>query len=121
MKQMIIKNVYRTKKMIKYLRNGGILALLLDQAVSDGDDFKFFGLNAKTSVAIAELANKYNADIIPCYGIRDHDGITIKVVFEKPLSSKNPRQIIQALNDSLERRVRANPTQWHWIHNRWKA
>ncbi len=110
-----------TKQMIKYLRNGGILALLLDQAVSDGDDFTFFGLKAKTSVAIAELANKYNADIIPCYGIRGSDGITIHVVFEESLDSKDPIQITQSLNDSLETRVRANPTQWHWIHNRWKA
>lgn len=109
-----------TKKMIKHLKSGGILSLLLDQATSDGDDFEFFGLKAKTSKAIAELAIKYKANIIPCYGIRDKDGITIRVVFEDPIISNDPIAIIQKLNDSLESRVRASPTQWHWLHNRWK-
>lgn len=110
-----------TKRMIKHLKAGGILALLLDQAVSDGDDFKFFGLKAKTSMAIAELALKYNASIVPCYGIREQDGVSIRVVFEDPIRNDSPRNIIQSINDSLEARVRTNPTQWHWLHNRWKV
>jgi KDO2-lipid IV(A) lauroyltransferase len=27
----------------------------------------------------------------------------------------------RALNTSLEARVRENPEQWFWIHNRWKG
>ncbi len=109
-----------TKRMIQYLKDGGILALLLDQAVSDGDHFNFFGKKAKTSMVIAELALKYNAIIIPCYGIREEDGISIGVVFEDPILEKDPREITQSINDSLEKRVRSLPTQWHWLHNRWK-
>ena len=110
-----------TKRMIRHLKDGGILALLLDQAVSDGISFRFFGKEAKTSIAIAELALKYDATIIPCYGIREKDGIAISVVFEDPILTKEPRGIIQSINDSLEKRVRESPTQWHWLHNRWKA
>ena len=106
--------------MIQHLKNGGTLALLLDQAVSDGEEFEFFGLKAKTSMVIAELAIKYNAVIIPCYGIREPDGLSIRVVFEDPLISTNPRKIIQNINASLEKRVRTSPTQWHWLHNRRK-
>ena len=109
-----------TKRMIQHLKNGGILALLLDQAVSDGDNFIFFGKKAKTSMVIAELALKYDATIIPCYGIRGGDGISIGVVFEEPILKKEPPQIIQSINDSLEKQIRSSPTQWHWLHNRWK-
>ena len=109
-----------TKRMIKHLKAGGILALLLDQAVSDGDEFLFFGLKAKTSMVIAELALKYNAIVVPCYGIREPCGNSINVIFEDPITFKDPRKIIQTLNDSLEERVRSSPTQWHWLHNRWK-
>ena len=72
-------------------------------------------------MAIAELALKYNASIVPCYGIRERDGVSIRVVFEDPIRNDSPRNIIQSINDSLEERVRTNPTQWHWLHNRWKV
>ena len=106
--------------MIKHLKGGGILALLLDLAVRDGDEFHFFGLKAKPSMVIAELALKYNAIVVPCYGIRETCGNSINVIFEDPITFKDPRKIIQSLNDSLEERVRRSPTQWHWLHNRWK-
>ncbi|MGR3586573.1 MAG: LpxL/LpxP family acyltransferase, partial [Pseudooceanicola nanhaiensis] len=32
-----------------------------------------------------------------------------------------PAEMMQALNDSLEARVRAHPDQWLWIHRRWRA
>ena len=33
----------------------------------------------------------------------------------------DPETMTRALNNSLEARVRENPEQWFWIHNRWKG
>ena len=108
-----------TRKMISLIRSGGIMALMIDQAVREGEYFQFMGRPAKTSTSIAEIALKYQALLIPAYGIRRNDD-RIEVSFEKPLELKTPLYITKKMNISLERRVKANPTQWYWPHRRWK-
>ena len=108
-----------TRKMISLIRSGGIIALMIDQAVKEGKYFQFLGRPAKTSTSIAEIALKYKALLIPAYGIRNDDD-RIEVSFDKPLELKTPRFITEKMNISLEERVRANPTQWYWPHKRWK-
>ena len=92
---------------------------MIDQAVRDGEYFQFMGRPAKTSTSIAEIALKYQALLIPAYGIRRNDD-SIEVSFEKPLELKTPLYITKKMNISLEKRVKANPTQWYWPHRRWK-
>ena len=108
-----------TRKMISLIRSGGIMALMIDQAVREGEYFQFMGRPAKTSTSIAEIALKYQALLIPAYGIRRNDD-RIEVSFEKPLELKTPSYITKKMNISLEKRVKANPTQWYWPHRRWK-
>ena len=108
-----------TRKMISLIRSGGIMALMIDQAVREGEYFQFMGRPAKTSTSIAEIALKYQALLIPAYGIRRNDD-RIEVSFEKPLELKTPLYITKKMNISLEKRVNANPTQWYWPHRRWK-
>ena len=95
------------------------MALMIDQAVREGEYFQFMGRPAKTSTSIAEIALKYQALLIPAYGIRRNDD-RIEVSFEKPLELKTPLYITKKMNISLERQVKANPTQWYWPHRRWK-
>ena len=108
-----------TRKMISFIKSGGVMALMIDQAVKEGKYFQFLGRPAKTSTSIAEIALKYQAMLIPAYGIRRDDD-KIEVSFEKPIELKTPFYITQKMNISLEKRVRANPTQWYWPHRRWK-
>ena len=108
-----------TRKMISLIRSGGIIALMIDQAVREGEYFQFMGRPAKTSTSIAQIALKYQAVLIPAYGIRRNDD-RIEVSFEKPLELKTPLYITKKMNISLEKRVKANPTQWYWPHRRWK-
>ena len=108
-----------TRKMISLVRSGGIVALMIDQAVNEGEYFQFLGNPAKTSTSIAQIALKYGALLIPAYGIRTDIG-GIEVFFDKPIELKNVNSITQTMNSSLEKRVKANPTQWYWPHRRWK-
>ena len=50
-----------TRKMISLIKSGGVIALMIDQAVKEGEYFQFLGRPAKTSTAIAEISLKYNA------------------------------------------------------------
>ena len=108
-----------TRKMISLIKSGGIVALMIDQAVKEGEYFQFLGYPARTSTSIAEIAMKYGALLIPAYGIRTEIG-EIEVFFDKPIELRNINFITQTMNSSLEKKVEAYPTQWYWPHKRWK-
>jgi KDO2-lipid IV(A) lauroyltransferase len=107
--------------MIRFLRGGGMLGLLIDQHMGHGARLSFFGHDAMTALSAAELAIKYDALLIPIYAIRLENGLDFRIVVESPIPRGTPEAMTQALNDSLEALVRQNLDQWLWIHRRWKA
>ena len=109
-----------TKGLLRHLRAGGAIALLNDQAALEGERLHFMGKPAMTMTSAAEFAIKHGALLIPYYGIRLENGVDFRVEVETPISPGTPTEMTQALNDSLERRVREYPSQWFWIHRRWK-
>ena len=107
-------------EMIRFLRSGGMLGLLVDQHMGHGARLTFFGQDALTALSAAELALKYDALLVPTYGIRRADGLNFDIVVEAPIPHTTPEAMTQALNDSLEALVRGHLDQWFWIHRRWK-
>jgi len=106
--------------MVRHLRSGGMLGLLMDQSMRHGAALTFFDQTAMTALSAAELALKYDALVIPTYAVRQPDGLSFKIVVEAPIPHGTPEAMTQALNDSLEAIVRQNIDQWFWIHRRWK-
>ncbi|MDE3027054.1 MAG: lysophospholipid acyltransferase family protein [Paracoccaceae bacterium] len=107
--------------MIRFLRSGGMLGLVIDQHMGDGARLQFFGRDALTGLSAAELALKYDALVIPTYGIRAENGLDFDIVIEDAIPHGTPEEMTQALNDSLEHLVRTHMDQWFWIHRRWKS
>jgi KDO2-lipid IV(A) lauroyltransferase len=105
-------------EMVRFLRQGNTVAMLPDQFVHGGAPLTFFDKMARTSLAAAELALKYDALLVPVYGI--HRGRGFEIIAESPIPHGDPMAMTQAINDSLEARVRADMDQWLWIHRRWK-
>jgi Kdo2-lipid IVA lauroyltransferase/acyltransferase len=110
-----------TKGLLTHLRKGGAIALLNDQASYEGELLEFLGKPALTMTSAAEFALKYQALLVPYYGIRQENGVDFDVVIEPAIGHGNARAMTQTLNDSLEKRVRATPGQWFWMHRRWKG
>jgi KDO2-lipid IV(A) lauroyltransferase len=108
-----------TSGFVKHLKSGGLLVLLFDQRAS-GAHISFLGQPASTALSAAELALRYNADLIPFYGTRQPDGLGFNVDLEAPIPHTTPLEMTQALTRSLEARVIENPGQWFWIHRRWR-
>ena len=106
--------------MVRHLRSGGMLGLLMDQAMRHGAALTFFDQTAMTALSAAELALKYDALVIPTYAVRQADGLSFKIIVEAPIAHSTAEAMTQALNDSLEAVVRQNIDQWFWIHRRWK-
>ncbi|SFR44854.1 lysophospholipid acyltransferase family protein [Litoreibacter janthinus] len=106
--------------LIRFLRSGGMAGFLMDQYMWDGEDLTFFGKPAPTALSAAELALKYDALVVPVYGVRQPNGLDFVVICEAPIPHSTPVEMTQALNDSLEALVRNHMEQWFWIHRRWK-
>ena len=107
--------------MIRYLRGGGTLGIVLDQHVWDGVPLEFMGRPAMTSLSAAELALRYNALLVPSYGLRAPNGVDFNLVLEAPIPPDTPEAMTLALNRSLEAQVHAHVEQWLWTHRRWKS
>ena len=108
-------------EMVRHLKKGGTIAIVADLHVHGGELINFFGKPAVTSTVPAELALKYNAALIPVYGIRQENGLDFEVTLSDEISASDPVTMTQAICDDLENVVRRHMGQWFWIHRRWKS
>ena len=106
--------------MVRHLKDGGIIAIAGDLFVQGGEELRFFGQPAVTSIVPAELALRYGAAIFPLFGIRKENGLDFEVFMQKEIPHSDPLTMTQAINDGLETLVRAHMDQWFWVHRRWK-
>lgn len=107
--------------MVRHLRSGGMLGMLVDQHMTHGEELTFFGREALTALSAAELALRYDALLVPTYAVRKADGLSFDIIVEAPIAQGTPDAMTQALNDSLEALVRSHLDQWFWVHRRWKG
>jgi KDO2-lipid IV(A) lauroyltransferase len=86
---------------------------------------EYFGRPASTSSAIASLALRTGAAIIPMFALPLDDGryrIMCEPVVELPPAGSPDavRQITQQCTSVLEMYVRRYPHLWLWMHRRWR-
>ena len=113
------------KNMIKAIKKNEDLALLVDQRDSSGSIIKFFGQQAYATDGFANLALKYQTMICPVYTVRQKNG-NFKFIYDKPLNFNDfkelsAKSLVQKIHsDYFEKWIRENPSQWLWVHQRWK-
>jgi KDO2-lipid IV(A) lauroyltransferase len=110
-----------TTGFVRHLKSGGLAVFFLDQHVMGAPALDFMGEPARTSLSAAELTLRFDAVLIPFYGIRNSDGVTFTTVLEAPIAHTDPETMTQQINDSLAARVQQDPSQWFWVHRRWRA
>jgi len=121
-KNQIKKGRAGVKEVITFIDKQHSIALMIDQRVSEGEKIKFFKEEALTTTLPAQLALKYNLDIVPIFIARDKNNL-FKIKIFKPIdpsSFKNKLQISEKLNQVIESMIIKNPNQWIWTHDRWK-
>jgi Kdo2-lipid IVA lauroyltransferase/acyltransferase len=104
--------------MIRCLRGGGVIGILADLDRPQGVLLDLLGKPTRTVLSMAEMALKYDAVLVPIYGIRQPDGISFRVLLDAPIPPGTPVAMTQAINDSLSAQIAARPEQWVWWHNR---
>ena len=121
-KNQIKKGRTGTRQIIKNLKKGWSIALMIDQRVREGPKVKFFGDLATTTTIPAQLIKKYKCELVPIY-IERKEKYYFKMHISKPIkvnSKKTTEDITLFLNTVLEKMILKNPDQWIWTHDRWK-
>ncbi len=106
--------------LVRHLKGGGIIGIVADVASTKAPLLTFFGKPAHTPLSAAEWAAKYDAVMIPVFGIRQANGLDFEIRVEAPIPHDTPEKMMQAYNDVVERIIREDPAQWFWVHKRWK-
>ena len=109
-----------TLGLLKYMRRGGMAVLLFDVYDSAGIPMDFLGKPAPTLTSAADIALRSDALMVPFFGIRHADGITMSNILEAPIPHGDPQEMMQEATRRLEARMAEDPAQWMWVHRRWK-
>jgi KDO2-lipid IV(A) lauroyltransferase len=113
-----------TKALLKAVHNKNNIAVMVDQAITQGTKINFFNEPAFTTSIPSQLALKYNYQIIPI-SIERLDKYYFKMKILNPilidLNNDNEQTIGLKINQEIEKIIIANPGQWIWTHNRWKV
>jgi len=124
--------IYKQKalaQVLRTIRNGGIVAILIDQNMqaSDGIFVRFFGRPACTTTVAAALALKTGCAIVPVRCLLQPSGryrMRYGPPVEWPRTGRRDADIAeltQHLTAIVEGWVRETPEQWLWLHRRWKT
>jgi len=108
---------------VTVLRNGGMLGVLIDQHAGDkGLWTPLFGRLASTTPFPAVLAKKTGAALMPVSIVTSGTARwRVEVDDFIPSREASTAEITARINLSLEKQIRKNPSDWFWVHNRWKT
>jgi KDO2-lipid IV(A) lauroyltransferase len=127
----VIRRDRAARSILAALRGKTHVGVLIDQDVPLGSGLfaPFFGLEASTTDGIARLALSTGANIHPAFLHRDPDRKFRHVVRfgpAIPMDRAADREgevaaLTARCNEALERAIRESPSDWMWIHRRWKT
>jgi KDO2-lipid IV(A) lauroyltransferase len=116
------------RELLRILRGGGIVGVLLDQNVTwnEGVFVNFFGRLACTNKGPSLLAVSSDAGVVPTFIVREGSKHKIIIGKEIPVVCSDDRTRNMVENTArftkvIEDFIRKYPDQWFWIHQRWKT
>jgi KDO2-lipid IV(A) lauroyltransferase len=119
------KGAQGARELFAYLKKGGRAGMLVDQKMNDGIPIPFFGRDAMTAPAIAQLGIRLGCVVVPAFTER-LKGAHFRVEVHPPLTieptgdrAADEKRLMIEVNRLLEAWVRARPQQWLWLHRRW--
>jgi KDO2-lipid IV(A) lauroyltransferase len=101
--------------------------VLIDQHIMSRDAIyvDFFERPASTTSAVAALALRTGAPVVPVFALPLGGG-RYRMIYEHPVEPPAPdspnaiQEFTQRCTDVLEMYVRRHPELWLWMHRRWR-
>ena len=120
------------RRVLRLLQDGRGVAILIDQHIMSRDAIyvDFFERPAATTSAIAALALRTGAPVLPVFALPLGGG-RYRMIYEHPVEPPSAeaieadrdaaiREFTQRCTDVLEMYVRRHPDLWLWMHRRWR-
>jgi Kdo2-lipid IVA lauroyltransferase/acyltransferase len=115
------------RRVLRALASNQAVAVLIDQHMLSADAVyvDFFNRPAATTSALAALAMKTGAPVVPVFALPLPGG-RFRMVYEHPVEPASGegeqaiREFTQRCTDVLEMYVRRYPDLWLWMHRRWR-
>jgi KDO2-lipid IV(A) lauroyltransferase len=115
------------RRILRALAANECIAILIDQHIQPADAVvvDFFNRPVSTTAAVATLALRTGAPIVPAFALPLARG-RYRFVYEHPIEVPSPtaadpvRELTQRCTDVLEMYVRRHPHLWLWMHRRWR-
>lgn len=115
------------KGILACLKKEGTVGILMDQAVIQDEGFilDFLGRGAWTTKMPALIARKTGAPVMPIFISREGEGHVVNIYPEvtlnrEELSENALKDDTQRLSSYVDGYIKEHPTEWLWIHRRWK-
>lgn len=113
---------------VRRLKRNEVIGILADQNTRKQNVFvDFFGMKAATTPGPALLALKTGAALVPAFMLRNGRG-SHRLIVEEPIelsptgnTEADALALTQQYSSVLERYVREYPSQWLWLHRRWRT
>ena len=115
------------RRVMRLLSERHGVAVLIDQHIQGPDAVyvEFFERRAATTSAVAALALRTGAPVVPVFALPLPDG-RYRLIYEHPVEPPSAdsedaiREFTQRCTDVLEMYVRRHPDLWLWMHRRWR-
>lgn len=115
------------RRVLRALTENQAVAILIDQHIQTTDAVyvDFFNRPAATTPALASIAMRTGAPVVPVFALPLPGG-RFRMVYEHPVDpprGEGPeaiRDFTQRCTDVLEMYVRRYPELWLWMHRRWR-
>jgi len=111
------------KGMLKALRSGGLVDILIDQKSADevSHIVPFLGIPTPTVASLAKLVRATGAAVVPLFARPDGTGYRVELSPPLTLGDHETEEAFTArCNDELSAAILADPRLWLWFHNRWR-
>ena len=115
---------------LKVLREKELLVVLMDQNTGSksGVYVDFFGQKAGTATGPIIFAMRTGAPLLPIFTLRKGNSDVHTLVIEKHFyleqkatDEETIQYNVQKLTNIIEGYIRKYPTEWGWMHRRWKS
>lgn len=122
----LIDRTGAVRQLIRRLKAGTSVGLIVDQRVDGGEAVPFFGHDMMTAVTPAQLAVRFDCELIPVQ-IQRLEGARFRAIFHKPVDADDQAaddhekvlQMTKKINTLFESWIRERPQEWMCSKRRW--
>lgn len=125
-RELVPKGSAGAKRLITVMKAHRHIGMMVDQKMNDGIAVPFFGMQAMTAPAAAQLCLRFDAPLLPLR-LERLGGCRFRCTAFPPWSvadtdlprAERVRRAMTRINADLEAWIREHPEQWLWMHRRW--